>query len=193
MFLVESPEDVWTLNVKNEGKLSFMTQTTLSVDDTSDVIDALRKRFPKIVGPRKDDICYATTNRQEAVRALAEQADVVLVVGSKNSSNSNRLAELAQRMGRTAFLIDDAADIQEAWVKDAACVGVTAGASAPDILVQNVIARLREFGGGEAVTLEGREEILFSKCRKSCVWMFVKSNKISQFRNLPDDATLTRS
>ncbi|CGX13315.1 LytB protein [Salmonella enterica subsp. enterica serovar Typhi] len=158
MYLVESPEDVWTLNVKNEGKLSFMTQTTLSVDDTSDVIDALRKRFPKIVGPRKDDICYATTNRQEAVRALAEQADVVLVVGSKNSSNSNRLAELAQRMGRTAFLIDDAADIQEAWVKDAACVGVTAGASAPDILVQNVIARLREFGGGEAVTLEGREE-----------------------------------
>lgn len=112
---VESPEDVWTLNVKNEGKLSFMTQTTLSVDDTSDVIDALRKRFPKIVGPRKDDICYATTNRQEAVRALAEQADVVLVVGSKNSSNSNRLAELAQRMGRTAFLIDDAADIREAW------------------------------------------------------------------------------
>ncbi len=110
--LVESPEDVWTLNVKNEGKLSFMTQTTLSVDDTSDVIDALRKRFPKIVGPRKDDICYATTNRQEAVRALAEQADVVLVVGSKNSSNSNRLAELAQRMGRTAFLIDDAADIR---------------------------------------------------------------------------------
>ncbi|EDK5773993.1 4-hydroxy-3-methylbut-2-enyl diphosphate reductase [Salmonella enterica subsp. enterica serovar Enteritidis] len=158
MYLVESPEDVWTLNVKNEGKLSFMTQTTLSVDDTSDVIDALRKRFPKIVGPRKDDICYATTNRQEAVRALAEQADVVLVVGSKNSSNSNRLAELAQRMGRTAFLIDDAADIQEAWVKEAACVGVTAGASAPDILVQNVIARLREFGGGEAVTLEGREE-----------------------------------
>lgn len=96
-------------------------------------------------------------------------------------------------MGRTAFLIDDAADIQEAWVKEAACVGVTAGASAPDILVQNVIARLREFGGGEAVTLEGAKKILFSKCRKSCVWMFVRSNKISQFRNLPDDATLTRS
>ncbi len=96
-----------------------MTQTTLSVDDTSDVIDALRQRFPKIVGPRKDDICYATTNRQEAVRALAEQADVVLVVGSKNSSNSNRLAELAQRMGKAAFLIDDATDIQEAWVKNA--------------------------------------------------------------------------
>ena len=103
MYLVESPDDVWKLTVKNEEKLSFMTQTTLSVDDTSDVIDALRKRFPKIVGPRKDDICYATTNRQEAVRALAEQAEVVLVVGSKNSSNSNRLAELAQRMGKRAF------------------------------------------------------------------------------------------
>lgn len=158
MYLVESPDDVWTLDVKNDAKLSFMTQTTLSVDDTSDVIDALRERFPKIVGPRKDDICYATTNRQEAVRALAGQADVVLVVGSKNSSNSNRLAELAQRMGKAAYLIDDATDIQEAWVKEADCVGVTAGASAPDILVQNVISRLQELGGGEAVPLEGREE-----------------------------------
>lgn len=158
MYLVESPNDVWKLDVKNDAKLSFMTQTTLSVDDTSDVIDALRERFPKIVGPRKDDICYATTNRQEAVRALAGQADVVLVVGSKNSSNSNRLAELAQRMGKAAYLIDDATDIQEAWVKDATCVGVTAGASAPDILVQNVISRLQELGGGEAVPLEGREE-----------------------------------
>lgn len=158
MYLVESPDDVWTLDVKNDAKLSFMTQTTLSVDDTSDVIDALRERFPKIVGPRKDDICYATTNRQEAVRALAGQADVVLVVGSKNSSNSNRLAELAQRMGKAAYLIDDATDIQEAWVKEAQCVGVTAGASAPDILVQNVITRLQELGGGEAVPLEGREE-----------------------------------
>lgn len=156
--LVESPDDVWTLDVKNDAKLSFMTQTTLSVDDTSDVIDALRERFPKIVGPRKDDICYATTNRQEAVRALAGQADVVLVVGSKNSSNSNRLAELAQRMGKAAYLIDDATDIREAWVKEAQCVGVTAGASAPDILVQNVITRLQELGGGEAVPLEGREE-----------------------------------
>ena len=105
MYLVESPDDVWMLDVKNDAKLSFMTQTTLSVDDTSDVIDALRERFPKIVGPRKDDICYATTNRQEAVRALAGQADVVLVVGSKNSSNSNRLAELAQRMGKAAYLM----------------------------------------------------------------------------------------
>ncbi len=158
MYLVESPDDVWKLTVKNEEKLSFMTQTTLSVDDTSDVIDALRKRFPKIVGPRKDDICYATTNRQEAVRAPAEQAEVVLVVGSKNSSNSNRLAELAQRMGKRAFLIDDAKDIREEWVKEVKCVGVTAGASAPDILVQNVVARLQQLGGGEAIPLEGREE-----------------------------------
>ncbi len=158
MYLVESPEDVWTLSVKDEKKLSFMTQTTLSVDDTSEVIDALRKRFPDIVGPRKDDICYATTNRQEAVRALAAQADVVLVVGSKNSSNSNRLAELAQRMGKTAWLIDDADDIQESWFSGVNCVGVTAGASAPDILVQNVIARLKTLGGEALQELTGREE-----------------------------------
>jgi len=158
MYLVESPDDVWTLDVKDASNLSFMTQTTLSVDDTSDVIDALRQRFPEITGPRKDDICYATTNRQEAVRSLASEADVVLVVGSKNSSNSNRLAELAQRMGKAAYLIDDAADIQEVWLKDARCVGVTAGASAPDILVQNVITRLRSLGGEEARELSGREE-----------------------------------
>lgn len=158
MYLVESPEDVLTLKVKDENKLSFMTQTTLSVDDTSEVIDALHKRFPNIVGPRKDDICYATTNRQEAVRALAEQADIVLVVGSKNSSNSNRLAELAQRMGKTAWLIDDADDIQEAWLNGVNCVGVTAGASAPDILVQNVISRLKALGGVSVQELTGREE-----------------------------------
>lgn len=135
-----------------------MTQTTLSVDDTSDVIDALRQRFPKIVGPRKDDICYATTNRQEAVRALAEQADVVLVVGSKNSSNSNRLAELAQRMGKAAYLIDDATDIRGSVGERGEvrrCDGRSLGAG---YLVQNVIARLQELGGGEAIPLEGREE-----------------------------------
>lgn len=158
MYLVESPEDVWKLSVKDENKLSFMTQTTLSVDDTSDVIDALRKRFANIVGPRKDDICYATTNRQEAVRALAVKADIVLVVGSKNSSNSNRLAELAQRMGKTAWLIDDASDIQESWLEGVNCVGVTAGASAPDILVQNVITRLKTLGGESLQELTGREE-----------------------------------
>lgn len=158
MYLVESPDDVWKLNVKDENNLCFMTQTTLSVDDTSAVIDALHRRFPKIVGPRKDDICYATTNRQEAVRNLANDADVVLVVGSKNSSNSNRLAELAQRMGKPAYLIDSAADIQESWLQNAKCIGVTAGASAPDILVQQVIARLQELGAGGSVELRGREE-----------------------------------
>ncbi|MBK5143251.1 4-hydroxy-3-methylbut-2-enyl diphosphate reductase [Budviciaceae bacterium BWR-B9] len=158
MYLVESPEDVWQLKVKNEKNLCFMTQTTLSVDDTSDVIDALRERFPDIIGPRKDDICYATTNRQEAVRNLALQSDMVLVVGSKNSSNSNRLAELAQRIGKPAYLIDTAEDIQEEWVKNLNSVGVTAGASAPDVLVQAVITRLRSLGGEPAVEMEGREE-----------------------------------
>jgi 4-hydroxy-3-methylbut-2-enyl diphosphate reductase len=158
MYLVESPEDVWKLQVKDENNLSFMTQTTLSVDDTSDVIDALTRRFPNIVGPRKDDICYATTNRQEAARELAEKADIVLVVGSKNSSNSNRLAELASRMGKAAFLIDGAEDIQTEWLKDKKIIGLTAGASAPDILVRQVIDRLKELGADSEVELQGREE-----------------------------------
>ncbi|HGM6836590.1 TPA: 4-hydroxy-3-methylbut-2-enyl diphosphate reductase [Serratia marcescens] len=158
MYLVESPEDVWKLQVKDENNLCFMTQTTLSVDDTSDVIDALRQRFPSIIGPRKDDICYATTNRQEAVRNLAGDADVVLVVGSKNSSNSNRLAELAQRVGKPAYLIDSAADIQESWLSGARHIGVTAGASAPDVLVQEVISRLKALGGMDVHEISGREE-----------------------------------
>ncbi|CAK7072731.1 TPA: 4-hydroxy-3-methylbut-2-enyl diphosphate reductase [Morganella morganii] len=158
MYLVESPEDVWKLNVKDEENLSFMTQTTLSVDDTSEVIDALNARFPKIIGPRKDDICYATTNRQEAVRDLAGQADLVLVVGSKNSSNSNRLAELAQRVGKPSYLIDSADDINPAWLSDVDTIGLTAGASAPDVLVQQVISRLQELGADEISQLEGREE-----------------------------------
>lgn len=158
MYLVESPDDVWKLKVKDEDNLCFMTQTTLSVDDTSEVIDALNKQFPKIIGPRKDDICYATTNRQEAARELAERADVVFVVGSKNSSNSNRLAELAQRAGKPSYLIDSAEDIDEIWVSHANIVGVTAGASAPDILVQQVLARLKAFGAEEVIELSGREE-----------------------------------
>lgn len=158
MYLVESPEDVWKLQVKDENNLSFMTQTTLSVDDTSDVIDALTRRFPNIVSPRKDDICYATTNRQEAARELAEKADIVLVVGSKNSSNSNRLAELASRMGKAAFLIDGAEDIQTEWLKGKSIIGLTAGASAPDILVRQVIDRLKELGADSVVELQGREE-----------------------------------
>jgi len=158
MYLVESPEDVWKLTVKDEENLSFMTQTTLSVDDTSEVIDALNARFPKIIGPRKDDICYATTNRQEAVRDLAGQADLVLVVGSKNSSNSNRLAELAQRVGKPSYLIDSADDINPDWLRDVDTIGLTAGASAPDVLVQQVISRLQELGADEISQLEGREE-----------------------------------
>lgn len=158
MYLVESSDDVWKLTVKNEEKFFFMIQITLSVDDTFDVIDALRKRFSKIVGSRKDDICYVTINRQEAVRVLVEQAEVVLVVGSKNFFNFNRLAELVQRMGKRAFLIDDAKDIQEEWVKEVKCVGVIAGVSVSDILVQNVVVRLQQLGGGEVISLEGREE-----------------------------------
>ncbi|MEY0114583.1 4-hydroxy-3-methylbut-2-enyl diphosphate reductase [Providencia rettgeri] len=158
MYLVESPEDVWKLKVKDENNLSFMTQTTLSVDDTSDVIDALTSRFPSIVGPRKDDICYATTNRQDAARELAERADVVLVVGSKNSSNSNRLAELASRMQKPAYLIDGAEDIKTEWLADKNIIGLTAGASAPDILVRQVIDRLKELGADSVVELQGREE-----------------------------------
>ncbi|AKH62778.1 MULTISPECIES: 4-hydroxy-3-methylbut-2-enyl diphosphate reductase [Photorhabdus] len=158
MYLVESPEDVWNLKVKDEDNLCFMTQTTLSVDDTSEVIDALNERFPNIVGPRKDDICYATTNRQEAVRDLASDADVVLVVGSKNSSNSNRLAELAQRVGKPAYLIDSADDIKKEWITGVSLVGVTAGASAPDILVQQVIERLKNLGADSVEELHGREE-----------------------------------
>jgi 4-hydroxy-3-methylbut-2-enyl diphosphate reductase len=158
MYLVESPEDVFRLQVKDERHLSFMTQTTLSVDDTSDIIDALRQRFPSIIGPRKDDICYATTNRQEAVRNLALQADVVLVVGSKNSSNSNRLAELAQRIGKPAYLIDSADDIKPEWIKDIGCIGVTAGASAPEVLVKDVVTRLKSLGGATVTEMVGREE-----------------------------------
>ncbi|CDL87684.1 4-hydroxy-3-methylbut-2-enyl diphosphate reductase [Xenorhabdus cabanillasii] len=158
MYLVESPEDVWKLQVKDENNLCFMTQTTLSVDDTSEVIDALNARFPNIIGPRKDDICYATTNRQEAVRDLATDADIVLVVGSKNSSNSNRLAELAQRMGKSAYLIDSADDIKEEWVDGVSSIGLTAGASAPDILVQQVIERLKTLGAETVNELHGREE-----------------------------------
>lgn len=166
MYLVESPKDVWQLQVKDENNLCFMTQTTLSVDDTSDMIDALRQRFPCIIGPRKDDICYATTNRQEAVRNLADIADVVLVVGSKNSSNSNRLAELARRVGKPAYLIDSASDIQEVWLSQMSNIGVTAGASAPEVLVQEVISRLQALGGKKMHEISGREENIMFKVPK---------------------------
>ncbi|MFC0180759.1 4-hydroxy-3-methylbut-2-enyl diphosphate reductase [Thorsellia kenyensis] len=158
MYLVESPADVVKLKIKNENNLCFMTQTTLSVDDTSDVIDALRARFPNIIGPRKDDICYATTNRQEAVREMVEQVDLVLVVGSKNSSNSNRLAELALRTGKPAYLIDNHLDIHIDWLQNVTKIGLTAGASAPDILVQQVITHLQALGATDVIEMQGREE-----------------------------------
>ncbi|WDE10720.1 4-hydroxy-3-methylbut-2-enyl diphosphate reductase [Thalassomonas haliotis] len=158
IYLVESAEDVQNLKVKNPDELYFCSQTTLSVDDTSDVIDALQARFPAIKGPRKDDICYATQNRQDAVRSIAGQVDLLLVVGAKNSSNSNRLRELADKMGTTSYLIDTADDIDVNWLSSAAKVGVTAGASAPDILVQQVINALKGYGGHEVIEHPGREE-----------------------------------
>ncbi|TFF79573.1 4-hydroxy-3-methylbut-2-enyl diphosphate reductase [Aeromonas taiwanensis] len=158
MYLVETPEDVVKLQVKNPDDLCFVTQTTLSVDETSDVIDALRAHFPKIQGPRKDDICYATQNRQDAVREMAGLVDAMLVVGSRNSSNSNRLRELAEKVGTQAYLIDDASMIDPHWLDGVERIGVTAGASAPDVLVQNVIARLRELGGKIVTEHPGREE-----------------------------------
>ncbi|WP_042059694.1 4-hydroxy-3-methylbut-2-enyl diphosphate reductase [Aeromonas allosaccharophila] len=158
MYLVETPEDVAKLKVKNPDDLCFVTQTTLSVDETSDVIDALRKHFPKIQGPRKDDICYATQNRQDAVREMAGLVDAMLVVGSRNSSNSNRLRELAEKVGARAYLIDDASMIEASWLEGVKAIGVTAGASAPEVLVQSVITRLRELGGKVVAEHLGREE-----------------------------------
>jgi 4-hydroxy-3-methylbut-2-enyl diphosphate reductase len=142
IYLVESTEDVATLEIKNPEKLYYCSQTTLSVDDTSDVIDALKIKFPLIQGPRKDDICYATQNRQDAVRSIAEHVELMLVVGAKNSSNSNRLRELAEKIGTTSYLIDTAADIDVSWLDGIEKVGVTAGASAPAILVNQVIEAL---------------------------------------------------
>ncbi|MTJ01029.1 4-hydroxy-3-methylbut-2-enyl diphosphate reductase [Idiomarina piscisalsi] len=163
IYLVESPEDVEKLEVKDPKNLHYMSQTTLSVDDTADVIEALRKKFPDINGPRKDDICYATQNRQDAVRELASDADIMLVVGARNSSNSNRLRELSEKMGTPAYLIDDASCIDKSWLEGKEKVAVTAGASAPEVLVQEVIAKLQSWGGKTAVELSGREEnITFS-------------------------------
>lgn len=163
IYLVEDEADVASLQVRKPESLAFVTQTTLSMDDTSKVIDALRARFPSIGGPRKDDICYATQNRQDAVKQLAAECDVVLVVGSPNSSNSNRLRELAERLDTPAYLIDGAEDLQRAWFEGKQRVGITAGASAPDVLVKGVIARLQEWGAVEAVEIEGRpEHVTFS-------------------------------
>ena len=163
IYLVEDEDDVARLAVKDPQRLAFVTQTALSMDDTAKVIDALRTRFPAIDGPRKDDICYATQNRQDAVKQLAAECDAVLVVGSPNSSNSNRLRELSERMGTPAFLIDGASEIQAAWLEGVSKIGVTAGASAPDVLVRQVIEHLHAQGATGAEELAGKEEnIVFS-------------------------------
>ena len=163
MYLVEDEEQASNLVVRDPDNLSYVTQTTLSVDDTARVIEALRVRFPNIQGPRKDDICYATQNRQDAVRALAEKANVVLVVGSPNSSNSNRLKELAERCGASAYLIDSADMIEPDWVSEGDTVGVTAGASAPEHLVEGVISWLKNQGHTNVESLDGQpENITFS-------------------------------
>ena len=162
MHLVERPEDVAGLRVRDEANVAFVTQTTLSVDDAQQTINALRSRFPGIVGPKKDDICYATQNRQDAVKTLARQCDVVIVVGSPNSSNSNRLREVAEQQGVPAYMVDSAAELKPQWVAGKRVVGVTAGASAPEVLVQQVVDRLHQLGGGAAAEAKGIvEKVVF--------------------------------
>jgi len=166
IFLIESVEDIARLPVQENDDLTFMTQTTLSLDDTAETISVLKDKYPAIQGPHKNDICYATTNRQEAVRELAKQCELVVVVGSKNSSNSNRLAELASRMGVKSKLIDDPNDVTADWFEGVETIGVTAGASAPEELVQSVIARLKEFGADSIEELQGLEENMFFEVPK---------------------------
>jgi 4-hydroxy-3-methylbut-2-enyl diphosphate reductase len=161
--LVETLADAAKLEVRDPQRIAYTTQTTLSMDDTARIIDALRARFPAIRGPRKDDICYATQNRQDAVKKLAMKVQVLLVVGSRNSSNSNRLVEIGRTVGVRSFLIDGPGEVDGAWLAGVEAVGVTAGASAPELLVQAVVARLRELGGREATELEGRpEKVVFA-------------------------------
>jgi 4-hydroxy-3-methylbut-2-enyl diphosphate reductase len=158
MYLVESPADVLKLKVIDESQLAFVTQTTLSVDDASSIIAALKVRFPLITGPKKDDICYATQNRQDAVKFLAQQCDVVIVVGSPNSSNSNRLREVADNLNVPAYLVDNAAELKAEWLLGKKNIGVTAGASAPEVLVENVVARLKEMDVVSVNELKGISE-----------------------------------
>ncbi len=167
MYLVESVEDVRKLEVKDPNFLAFVTQTTLSMDDTAVVIDALRKRFPEIVGPKKEDICYATQNRQDAVKTLLTKCDLILVVGSQTSSNSTRLKEIAEKQGIAAYLIDNAEEIQQQWLDGKRSVGVTAGASAPEVLVERVVSRLKEWGGLAVNEVPGiKEQVVFSLPRE---------------------------
>ena len=158
MYLVETPRDVAQLQVQDEQNLAYVTQTTLSVDDASAIIAALKTRFPFITGPKKDDICYATQNRQDAVKVLAQQCDLVIVVGSPNSSNSNRLREVAQNLGVPAYLVDNAAELKGEWLQGKLHVGVSAGASAPEVLVREVVARLTDLGASEVKEIEGIDE-----------------------------------
>ncbi|MBC8023732.1 MAG: 4-hydroxy-3-methylbut-2-enyl diphosphate reductase [Burkholderiales bacterium] len=158
MYLVETEDDVARLAVTNPERLAYVTQTTLSIDDAARIVAALKRRFPAIVGPKKDDICYATQNRQDAVKVMAPMCDVVIVVGSPNSSNSNRLREVAKNLGRDAYLVDSAADLRPEWIEGKRTVGVTAGASAPEVLVHDVIMRLQELGARRVRELDGIEE-----------------------------------
>ncbi len=163
MYLVESVEDVWRLEVKNPDYLAFVTQTTLSMDDTAEVIDALRERFPNISGPKKEDICYATQNRQDAVKNLSAQCDLILVVGSPNSSNSTRLMEISEKVGVPSYLIDSASEIKKEWLDNKECIGVTAGASAPEVLVEAVINQLKEWGAESVKEAPGKiEKVVFT-------------------------------
>ena len=167
ILLVETPDDVEHLDVRDPSRLAFVTQTTLSVDDTQVVVDALRRRFPDLASPRKEDICYATQNRQDAVKQLVERCDLILVVGSPTSSNSNRLREIAEKAGIPGYLIDGPEDLQREWFQGKKAVGVTAGASAPEILVERVVARIREWGGEPPVNLLGQQEsVVFSLPRE---------------------------
>jgi 4-hydroxy-3-methylbut-2-enyl diphosphate reductase len=158
MHLVQNVEDVAALDVENSERLAYVTQTTLSVDDAEKIVSALKLRFPAIVGPKKDDICYATQNRQDAVKFIAPETDIVIVVGSPNSSNSNRLREVAQHRGTDSYMVDNAAQLDPAWFESKHRVGVTAGASAPEVLVEEVIARLRDFGARQVTQMNGIEE-----------------------------------
>ncbi len=167
MYLVESVEDVWKLEVKDPDYLAFVTQTTLSMDDTAEVIEALRVRFPKIAGPKKEDICYATQNRQDAVKRLLENSDLILVVGSQTSSNSTRLKEIAEKQGIDAYLIDKANEIQAQWLQGKHSVGVTAGASAPEVLVEQVVQKLKDWGCDIVKEVPGiTEQVVFSLPRE---------------------------
>ena len=158
MYLIETIEDVEQLNVRNPERLAYVTQTTLSVDDTADIIDALKRRFPNVAEPKKGDICYATTNRQQAVKFMAPQVDLLIVVGSPSSSNSSRLREVAEKNGVESYMVDDASQIDPAWIEGKRRIGVTAGASAPEVLVQQLIERLRALGASAVRELDGVTE-----------------------------------